>query len=198
MKISELTEMTINIRFPQTDEKINPYFNYLQQHGKHIGDQDGLEIWSTTLPDMTILYGIKNENNILTTLCSFKPVSPTLWELGFIHTIKPFRGTKHSLKILWFVKNQEGKSIVDSGAMTSDGIKMTKMLSASKRFKVYWYNIVTKQKVNYDRTSDNFKNVPYRSNVEKTDWRILIESDNKPSFERYDTNFVKGLYQVFC
>lgn len=196
MKLQEISEMTMNNYVEQTDEKALPYFEYLTQHGQHIGDQDGLAILCTKFND-TILYGIK-QNDTITTIITFKIKNNTTWILHVAHTLTRYRGKRHILKLLWFIKSQEGKSIIDYGSQTNDGIRLVKTLALSNRFELSWYNIRTNEKQPYNAKTDNTKNTPYRQDHKMTDWRILIEGDEYPSFDRYDTDLVKGMHPVFA
>ena len=194
--INVLDEMTLNNAFEQTDGQVAPYFEYLKTYGKHVGDQDGLEIWAVDLPDNDILFGIK-QNDIITTICTFNKQESKLWILKLVHSLKQFRGTKHAHKILWFIKNQEHVSILDYGVQTTDGMRFYKSVAATGRFKMSWHNIKTGENIPYDVASDNKNNIPYRNNIQPTDWRILIEGDSNIAFDRYDRNLVKGLWRVF-
>lgn len=192
MKLKDLFEMTLHNSYAQTDTDIKPYFDYLQEHGSHVGDQDGLEVWASYSKD-TIIFGIKL-NNITTTVVTFSPKTDILWELQIVHSLTQYRGYKHSHKILWFVKSQEGKQIIDYGCQTDDGMRLVKSLALSQRFEISWINVKTGEKHPY---TNNINNTPYMSKLKKTDWRILIEGDDTPSFDRYDTRLVKGLHRVF-
>jgi len=56
----------------------------------------------------------------------------------------------------------------------------------SGRFKIYWLNIKTNEKKEYNLDEDNSKLEPYRSLVDVTDWRLFIE--------RYQGDFFKNKY----
>lgn len=195
MKVNELLEMTLNVPTTQTDEKVQPYFDYLKQHGHLIGEQDGLNVYAASYNDI-ILYGI-GTSDIITTVAVFKPEKSDLWVQHIVHTLQPYRNKQHIYKLLWFIKSQEGKRLISYGTHTSDGIKFIQNLSNTGRFDVYWYNTKTNDKIPYDSTTDGPQNVPYRSNIQMTDWRILIEKDDHPSFPRFDDDLVKWYYQVF-
>jgi hypothetical protein len=195
MKLSELSEMTLTNLTTQTDNKTKPYFDYLYQNGQHIGDQDGLEIISAPL-DNGVIYGIKR-NDIITTFVTFEYQSDSIWILKMVHSLEQYRGSKDAHKIIWFIKSQEGKAMLDYGVQTLDGIRFVKSLSLTKRFAISWLNTKTNEKIPYDPKTDSPNNTPYRSHINITDWKILIESDERPSFTRYDREFVKGIWCIF-
>lgn len=195
MKLRELREMTMNIS-DQSDKQVKSYFDFLSQDGKHVGDQDGLPVVKATVGS-DIFYGIM-DNNQLVSICTLRrTMDNDILILHIAHTLTQFRGKSHIFKLLWFIKNQEGKSLLDYGAQTSDGIKLVKALSKTKRFNISWVNPKTKEKIPYNPVIDSPDNSPYRSHASKTDWRILIERDSEPSFPRYDDNFVKGIISLF-
>ncbi len=196
MKLAELFEMTVNTKSVQTDDKVKPYFDYLYAHGKHVGDQDGLEIWMYPISPSEKIFGVK-QDDVLTTISLYNTKNNKVWIQHVIHTLTSYRDKQHIFKLLWFIKSQEGKQILSYGAQTADGIKFVKSLAKTGRFEVSWYNIRSNEKVPYDYEVDVPNNKPHRQDMLMTDWRILIEGDERPSFERYDTMMVKGLYCLF-
>lgn len=86
---------------------------------------------------------------------------------------------------MWFLKDQEGLTFIDNGMQSEDGINFIKSLAKSERFKIFWFNIKSKERVEYDAEKDNKYNKPYRDLAYKTDWRILIEGNEEPTFPRY-------------
>lgn len=196
MKLHDLFEMTINNSKIQTDVQTQPYFEYLTKNGKHVGDQDGLEVWAADIENNMMLYGIKANDGNIAAICTFNVSGTNTWILYVVHALTQYRGGFYPHKLLWFIKSQEGKKILDYGVDTQDGINFTKSLARSKRFGIYWYNTETGEKVKYDAQTDSTENTPYRSH-EMTDWRILIENDKYPALDRYECKLVKGLYCMF-
>lgn len=158
---------------------INNIFKELDD-SEHIGDIDGLRIMSKKF-DQTICIGLEKNNIILSFITySNSDIDDKIMTLGVAYTKPEFRNKNHIKQILWFLKNVEGLSFIDSGVNTKDGIMFFKSLAKSERFDLFWYNIQTKEKIKYDSNIDNKNNKPYRDISKKTDWRILIESDNYP------------------
>lgn len=195
MRLEELHEMTLTTPFAQPDTKVKPYFDYLEQHGTIVGEQDGLDISCVKSGDI-VIYGIL-QDNVITSLATFTPQTDNLWIQHIVHTLVPYRDKQHIFKLLWFIKSQEGKQLLSYGTHTMDGIKFVKSLAKTGRFALSWYNTKTNEKVPYDQAIDGPENTPYRSNITMTDWRVLIESDEYPSFPRFDDRMVKWYYQVF-
>jgi len=170
--------------FKQTDEKLSPTFDFLKSNGEIVGHQDQLAIIKATCFD-DILYGILNQHNELTTIASFREKDPRALELHVIHTLSEFRGRGDAARILWFLKSQEGKAIIDHGVQSLSGMRFIMSLAASKRFEINWFNEKTKEKISYDPNKDGPNNEPFRSLTKITNWKILIEGDDKPSLPRF-------------
>jgi hypothetical protein len=197
VKLSDIYEMTLNIHHPQTDERVKSYFDFLDKEGVLVGEQDGLDIICVKDTAINVvIYGIK-QNNIITSIAVFTPQSDDLWIQKIIHTLTTYRDKQYIFKLLWFIKSQEGKKLLSYGTHTSDGIKFVQSLAKTNRFDLYWYNTKTGDKIPYQYEIDGPLNTPYRSNVMMTDWRVLIEKDEHPSFPRFNTDIVRWLHCVF-
>lgn len=191
MKLVDVKEMTINVGVDQTDDRLKPTFDYLDKHGTHVGDQDGYSIYSAKY-NATILYGVRIKDGTLVTVLVGNSIGDT-FHLQVIHTLQQHRNLNHAIRLLWFVKNQESKQIIDYGAQTADGIRFVQALARSGRFTVVWYNLQTKEKIKYSPEEDGIDNAPYRG-MQQTPWRILIEGEQTPTFERYAKDQPGGVF----
>lgn len=199
MKLEEIKpmyEMTMHGGSSRSDADMQQDFQYMDQHGTHVGDQDQLPIVRVSY-NGGVVYGIKEDGKTVS-LVTFMPKGDML-EMGVAHTLAPNRGQNHFKRILWFVKEQEGKSIIDHGVQTDAGRKAIQSLSRSGRFRMWWFNTNTGEKVEYDHTTDDKDNSPYRAISDKTPWRVMIERADTPSLDRYyngNVPFFKGNHWI--
>lgn len=202
---SVVTEMTGFLgKGVQTDDKMQSAFDYLRDHGKECGRQDGKPVICST-EGSNILYGILDDDT-LTTIASFRKHpnvdNKKTLEFMFIHTLTPFRNKHMSKRLLWFVKDQEQSSILDYGMQSQEGTNFIKSLGKTQRYDMFWYNTKTGEKKPYEHTKDEVGKGPYRSMGTRTPWRILIEGANTPAFPRFGEQITLGenvlyLYDMF-
>ncbi|MGI0075918.1 MAG: hypothetical protein ACREAU_00750 [Nitrosopumilaceae archaeon] len=177
MKLSDLKEMTVltgNVSW----NNVKNTFEFLEKEGKHVGDLDGYQIYSASYKN-EIFYGIKQDNEIISAI-NFRHASidgkPVL-EIGTAYTKEAYRQNDLPKRILFFINQQDNLSIIDYGAVSSDGVKFWKSLGRTSRFEMSWYNIKTGDKEPYDYRTDTYEPSKYRDH-KMTDWRILLESHN--------------------
>lgn len=183
MKLKDLkTANEMTITYGQFDKNTGNNILQLINNGSHVGDVDGRPIIRTEVNGI-LLYGIKDQDNPAA-VCSFLPISQTVWEWQVAFTSVEHRRQGMIARILWFVKDQEKKSILDYGAHSQDAVEMLKSLAKTNRFNMFWFNTETKEKVQYDPQQDN--NTRFTSLVKRTPWRILIENNENPTFPRFD------------
>lgn len=188
MKLFEvIEEMTMSGVVPQTDQKMQPYFDKINEYGEIVGHQGNKNILKFEYQG-TVYYGISTPNsNDCISIASFTSTNnPNIWQLGFVHTLSKFKGKGDIFRLLWFIKDQEGKSFIDYGVQTDDGIRFVKALAKTKRFSIKWINTETNKKQPYDPNTDSIDNPPFRSRRDITPWKIFVEcSGYSPAFPRF-------------
>ena len=74
------------------------------------------------------------------------------------------------------------KSLVFGDVQSRLGQEFVKSVGRSGRFPMFWLNINTGERHNYDAEKDNFYIKPYRSIVEPTGWVVMAEELKGKSF----------------
>ena len=164
---------------------------FLQKNGKYIGDQDGRRIFYVF--DDLHVYGIEHEREgELSSIATFVDTQvddkPAL-EFRYGYTIPESRRGNQMFRILWFIKDNQGKPIIDYGSQSNDAQKMLQNIAQTGRFEINWYNIKTRERKLYEPSIDHPKHAPFRSDETMTDWRILIEKSERPSHPTYGWDF---------
>ena len=106
-------------------------------------------------------------------------------ELRIIYTPIEYRGKNLAKKLLLFIKGSLKRPFIFGDAQSLDGRNLVRSLDKSKIFKIFWYNIKTGEKKDYDYKKDNDESEnEFRSIFDSTDWRILIEAsqNGQPQF----------------
>lgn len=97
-----------------------------------------------------------------------------------------FNVKRHSRKVVFQVrilaeaKEHLNLPIIDYGAQSIKDKRFAQALSLKGRFNIFWYNIETGEKQEYNPATDS----QYRGPI-RTPWRMMIESATTPSFPRY-------------
>jgi GNAT superfamily N-acetyltransferase len=151
-------------------------------HAEHIGDYENYKILHYKY-QISDVYGIAETN-------SDKPIGylqtipseiPDVEKINQIFVEPQFRNQNIMKKLFFFLKSWLKKSFIMGEIQSKDSQNFIKSLANTLRFPMFWINVKTKEKHEYDPSKDNFNLQPYRSMLEPTDWRILIEGlhDNK-------------------
>ena len=103
-------------------------------------------------------------------------------EIRNIFTKEEYRGQNYAKKLLFFLKNVEKKSFVFGDIQSKLGQLLVRSVSKSNRFPMFWLNIKTGDKQEYEPEKDNPNLKPYRSFFQQTDWVVIAESLRGESF----------------
>lgn len=167
---------------------VEPYLGIQDFSGaKHIGDIQSSRILYKQINGLDF-YGITEDDNPDKS-ANFDPNKPVGWvqvqnqniagkdylQIRNIFTEKEFRGQNYAKKILFFLRNVEKKSFVFGDRQSELGQALVKSVAKSKRFPMFWLNIETGEKHDYDATKDFPDVKPYRSWGGVTDWVVIAE-----------------------
>jgi hypothetical protein len=103
-------------------------------------------------------------------------------QLRNIFTEKEFRGKNYGKNLLFFLRNVEEKSFIFGDTQSELGQLFVRSVAKSGRFPMFWINVKTGEKHEYDFEKDNKNIKPYRSSLEPTDWQIISEGLYGKSF----------------
>lgn len=180
MKIKDikLDEMTLMIdHFPDIEHTLE-YLNNTK-NSKYIGDIDSLFVFKSTFKNTTFYFLSKNEKPEALSFIQTQD-SGEMGKLLVAYTLPEFRRKSLAKRLLFFIKGKLGKTMIDYGALTTDGKKLYDKLNKSDLFDIKWINIKTGEKVDYINSKDKV------SNLQQTDWRVLIEGSPDNTFELFD------------
>lgn len=134
---------------------------------KHVGDIEDVQVWFDDTDKIYLIIREKPEG-------WFYVVENSLgFEIKGAYLLPSLRGKRLFEKFIWFLKKHEGMSLIVLGDVHSDITKqvVSKLVDAD-RFTVSWYNINTKEKVNFHDQPE----LGY-SRAGSTKWRVIIEND---------------------
>lgn len=179
MKLSDLINLGETQRYvskyPEDHGIVN--IKYLEKNGKHIGNQDGKEIYSTTHTShgrIYHFYGIKTDDAITSIIILF-PVNIKNTEYNMVDTVyalPKYRSFNDIRRLLWFVKTFENKSLISNGTESQAAGRFIDALFKTKSLNPKWLNITTGDIEDYDPSSTD----KYTVTSNKTDWRLIAES----------------------
>lgn len=190
--------MTLNYDSEQDlASRFNDIEKYMRDNGKRAGSFNGIDIWHAKYNSVD-LYGIfiKSEN-LFVGFLSFHHIKYDKEYLQFLNAyiLPKYRNNGYVTKVLWFVKDRYGKSIIDYGVLSGSGLKLYKSLNATGRFKLYWMNTDTLEKADIEDTNQKI------SDIETTKWRIVIEKSDGIGLDMNKDgnsgNIIAGMYKLF-
>lgn len=95
------------------------------------------------------------------------------YKVMVMQSLDGYQNKGYMSRLFWYLKHYESRRLIDYGVLSPDGYDYYLRIGNSQRFKAYWYNIETKEKVPFVDSPE------YSDNIERTDWRILVEGDFK-------------------
>lgn len=177
-----LNEMTM---MAETEPTLSEHFPHIidlvSRLGKKLGDFNGLEFFNLNYNDSSFLVtkqggewiGYVNYNEI--TILGTK-----YYQLLIVYIQPQFRNKAHLSKMIWFLKNQFNKPVIDYGVVSKKGLETYLAMNKSGKFDMRWLNTKNGE-------TDEMTNLEGKTSLSgPTDWRIIIESDSSP------INMVKG------
>jgi hypothetical protein len=162
MRLNQLIEMTI--RFGKVEPSVSASLLADLESGIKLGKIDGYDVTQKKLKKDMIGLGLLKNDKAIAGL-AYKDGDPVV--LYFITSLE--RDNGHASRLLWFLKDNLKKSIIDYGALSDDGLKFMSALSKTMRFRVEWYNIKTHEREPFDQEQEKM------AYDKQTDWRALIE-----------------------
>jgi len=179
MKLNDLVslkEMTLMLNhFPDITHTIK----HLENNNEYIADLDSYYVFKSIYKNTTFYFlSADKEPKVLSFIQT--TVKNNNHILLVAYTLPEHRKKSLVKRLLFFVKTKLGSSIIDYGALTQDGKTLYDELNKSERFKLQWLNIKTGEKVEYENKNDKI------SNIQQTDWRVLIEGSPNNTLEMFD------------
>ena len=192
MKIDQILEMTMKSGplSSQAEDVLKRTLDYIDSIGVHDGYVERKAVVKVVQNDALTL-GIKNDDSV--TAFVNGTIDGNVYTLNVMYTAPKYRNLGDIARLLYFIKHHLEMQILGYGVQSPDGIKFFDALHASNRFKMYWLNVQTGEKVPYENADDR------RNTVEKTAWRVLLEADTSGSsnkLERWDDNIMKMWYTI--
>jgi len=179
MKINEMT-----MRGPNFDKQAEEFGKmnekrWLEQ-GKHIADIEQYKV---------IQHGIYYslwDNDQLVAFCSLSNADNTVDDV-FVQ--QDYRNKKIFSMMLWFFKTRLNRTPLLLGPVHSN--TMQEVVKGLSRFKKYWVNIKTNEKVPFDiNTVDE-----YYSYLQPTPWRLVLENNGEFNWPMFNGNgYIKESY----
>lgn len=196
-RMEHVSEMTINA--PQLPQYIvDSFIPHLEEHGKEwaIGP-NGTSIIKTTHEGLDI-YGLRDQKGILVSFVTFKPVkynNQEFYQLNVLsNTTNRGGGFYAQLNLLWTIKEQIGKPIIDYGSQTSSGKRFAAALGKTGRFNIHWYNTKTGQQERYNPNDDPIQSK--HRGMAMTDWRMVVENATISAFPKKGFKYPGGFVGI--
>lgn len=173
MKVYKIIETQDYNSLSQGEEFIEKTIEWLKQNGTK---------WAEALGNRQVIHGSYNGQDIfglansdtILAIGVFVDVGE-FYELRLITNTTGKAGNFYPmLSLLFTVKEYIGKPIIDYGSQSELGSRFAKAVAKSGHFNIFWYNIKTNEKRQYNPNEDQPGTKPYRD-VIRTDWRILVE-----------------------
>lgn len=172
--LKQLLEMTLNA---DTEPDLSDSFPYVKdeinKNGKDVGSFNGLN-YKKLIFNGTDIFGIYDNDEMVgyiqLSLETYANLS--FYVLHTMYVLPQIQNRGIMTKTLWFIKNQEKRSIMSYGVVSNKSLGLYNSLQKSGRFDVKWFNIKSGEKTEF--TIDDTEKL---SNYGMTDWRVIIECD---------------------